>query len=62
VAADDWPLVSDVFWSVHPQDVNGAQAVWRSFRDFAVAAGYDSRPAAERDFRSFIRSVGSSAA
>jgi len=62
VAADDWPLVSDVFRSVHPQDVNVAQAVWRSFREFAVAAGYDARPAAERDFGSSIRSVGSSAA
>jgi len=62
VAADDWPLVSDVFRSVHPQDVNGAQAVWRSFREFAVAAGYDAPPAAERDFGSFIRSVGISAA
>jgi len=62
VAADDWPLVSEVFRSVHPQDVNGAQAVWRSFREFAVAAGYDARPAAEGEFRSFIRCVGSSAA
>jgi len=61
-AEDDWPLISDVSRSVHPQDVNGAQAVWRSFRAFAVAAGYDGRPAAERDFGSFIRSVGSSAA
>jgi len=62
VAEDDWPLVSDVFRSVRPQDVNGAQAVWRSFRALAVAAGYDARPAAEREFGSFIRSVGSSAA
>jgi len=62
VAADDWPLVSDVFRSAHSQDVNGAQAVWRAFREIAVAAGYDAWPAAERDFGSFIRSVGSSAA
>jgi len=62
VEEDDWPLVSDVFRAFHPQDVNGAQAVWRSFRAFAVAAGYDARPAAERDFGSFIRSVDSSAA
>jgi len=62
VAADDWPLVSDVFRSAHSQDVNGAQAVWRAFREFAVAAGYDARPAAERDFGSLIRSFGSSAA
>jgi len=62
VAADDWPLVSDVFRSIHPQDVNGAQAVRRSFREFAVAAGYDARPAAERAFGSFIPSIGSSAA
>jgi len=62
VAADDWPLFSDVFRSVHPQDVNGAQAVWRSFREFAVAAGYDARLAAERGFGSFIGSVGSGAA
>jgi len=46
VAEDDWPLVSDVFRSVYPQDVTGAQAVWRSFRELAVAAGYDARPAA----------------
>ena len=62
VAAEDWPLVGDVFRSVHPQDGNGAQAVWRSFREFAVAVGYDARPAAESDFGSLIRSVGSSAA
>jgi len=62
VAADNWPLVSDVFRSAHPQDANGAQAVWRAFREFAVAAGYDARPAAERDFGSFIRSGGRSAA
>jgi len=62
VAADDWPLVSDVFRSAHPQDANGAQAVWWSFRQFGVGAGYDARPAAERYFGSFIRSVGSSAA
>jgi len=61
VAVDDWPLVSDVFRSVHPQDVNGAQAVWRTFRKFAAATGYDARPAAERDFGSFISSVGGSA-
>jgi len=62
VAAEDWPLVNDVFRSVHPQDVNGVQAVWRSYREFAVGAGYDARPAAERAFGSFIRSVYSSAA
>jgi len=62
VAADYWPLISDVFRSAHPQDSNGAQAVWRAFREFAVAAGYDARPAAERDSGSFIRSVRSSAA
>jgi len=60
VVADDWPLVSDVFRSAHSQEVNGAQAVWRAFRELAVAAGYDARPAAERDFGSFIPSVGSS--
>jgi len=32
--------------------------VWRAFRELAVAAGYDARPAAERDFGSFIPSVG----
>jgi len=62
VAADDWSLVSDDFRSAHPQNANGAQAVWRAFREFAVAAHDDARPAAERDFGSFIRSVGSSAA
>ena len=62
VAADNWPLFSDVFRCADPQDSNGAQAVWRAFREFAVAAGSDARPAAERDFGSFIRSVGSSAA
>jgi len=36
--------------------------VWPAFRKFAVAAGYDARPAAECDLGSFIRSVGSSAA
>jgi len=60
VAADDWPLVSEVFRSAHPQDANGAHAVWRALREFAEAAGHDARPAAERDFRSFISSVGSS--
>ena len=62
VAADDWPLVSDVFRSARPQDANGAQAVWRAHREFDVAAGYDVRPAAGRDFGSFIRSVGSGVA
>jgi len=62
VAEDDWPLVSDVFRSAHTQDVTGAEAVLRSFREFAVAAVYDARPASERDFGSFIRSVGRSAA
>jgi len=62
VVVDYWPLVSDVFRSAHPRDANGAQVVWRAFREFAVAAGYDARPAAERDFGSFIRSVVSSAA
>jgi len=61
-AVADWPLVSDVFWSGHPQDANGTHAVWRAVREFAVAAGCDARPAAERDFGSFIRSVCSSAA
>jgi len=46
VSADDWPLVSDVFRSAHPQDANGAQAVSRALREFAVAAGIDARPAA----------------
>jgi len=57
VAADDWPLVRDVFRSAHPQDAKRAQDVWRAFREFAVAAGYDARSAAERDVGSFIRSV-----
>ena len=62
VAADEWLLVSDIFRSAHPRDANGAQALWRAFRELAVAAGYEARPAAEREFRSFIRSVFSSAA
>jgi len=62
VAAEDWPLFSDVFRYAHPQDANGAQAVWQAFREFASAAGYDARPAAERDFGTFIRSVGSGSA
>jgi len=62
VAAEDWPLVSDVFGSAHPQDADGAQALWRAFREFAKAAGYDARPAAERAFGAFICSGGSSAA
>jgi len=35
--------------------------VWLSFWEFAKAAGYDDRPAADRDFASFVRSVGGSA-
>jgi len=48
VATADWPLVIDVFQPAHPQDVNGAHAVWRSFREFVMAAGYDVWPAADR--------------
>ena len=62
VAADDWLLVSDVCRSAHSQHANGTHAVWRAFREFAAAAGYDARPTAEHEFGSFIRSVGSSAA
>jgi len=62
VAAADWPLVSNVFRSFHPQDAIGTHAVWRAFREFAAAAGYDARLSAERDFGSFIRCVGSSTA
>jgi len=61
-AAANWPLVSDVsFRSAHHQDANGTHGVWLAFREFAAAAGYDARPATERDLRSFIRSVGGSA-
>jgi len=62
VAAADRPLVSNVFRSSHLQDAIGTHAVWRAFREFAAAAGYDARLSAERDFGSFIRSVGSSSA
>jgi len=61
VATADRQLVSDVFQPAHPHNVTGAHAVWRSFRKFAKAAGYDSRPAADRDFASFVRSVSGSA-
>ena len=36
--------------------------MWRAFRELAVAASYDARPAGARDFGSFIRPVGSRAA
>ena len=62
VASVEWPLVSDVFRPAHPQDAGEAATVWRAFRAFAKAAGYEARPAAERDFTSFVRSVGDSAA
>jgi len=61
IATADWPLVSDVFHLAHTQETNGAHAVWRSWRKFAKAAGYDARPAADRDFALFICSVGGSA-
>ena len=61
VASADWQLVSDVFQPAHPRDTGGAHAVWRSFQEFAKTAGYDDRPAADRDFASFVRSVGGSA-
>ena len=61
VATAAWPLVSDVLQPAHPQDTGGAHAEWGSFRDFAQSAGYDDRPAADRDFVSFVRSVGGSA-
>ena len=62
VASADWPLVSDVFLPAHPHDAGEAAAVWRAFKEFAKVAGYGTRPAAERDFASFVRSVGDSAA
>lgn len=31
--------------------------MWRSFRDFAKAAGYDARQAAYRDFACFVSFV-----
>jgi len=34
----------------------------RAFKEFAKVAGYGTRPAAERDFAFFVRSVGDSAA
>jgi len=36
--------------------------VWRAFKEFAKVAGYGTRLAAERDFASFVRSVGDIAA
>jgi len=62
VASADWLLVSDVFLQAHPHDAGEAAAVWRAFKEFAKVAGYGTRPAAERDFASFVRSVGDSAA
>jgi len=62
VASADWPLVSDVFLPAHPHDAGEAAAVWWAFKQVAKVAGYGTRPAAERDFASFVRSVGDSAA
>jgi len=62
VASADWPPVSDVFLPAHPHDAGEAAAVWRAFNELAKVAGYGTRPAAERDFASFARSVGDSAA
>jgi len=62
VASADWPLVSDVFRPAHPHDAGQAAAVWRDFKEFAKVAGYGTRPATERDFASFVCSVGDSAA
>jgi len=62
VASADWPLVSDVFLPAHSHDAGEAAAVWRAFKYFAKVAGYGTRPAAECDFASFVRSVGDSAA
>jgi len=61
VATAYWPLRSDAFQQAHRQDAGGAHAVWRSFRVFSKAAGFDDRPAADRDFAPFARSVGGSA-
>jgi len=61
VASADWPLVSDVFLPAHPHDAGEAAAVWRAFKKFAKVAGYGTRPAAECDLASFVRSVGDSA-
>ena len=62
VTAAYWPLVSDFFRPAHPQHVIEMHTVWPILREIADAAGYSARPAAERDFGSFIRSFGSSAA
>jgi len=62
VASDDWPLVSDVFLPTHPHDADEAAAVWPAFQEFAKVAGYGTRRATERDFDSFVLSVGDRAA
>jgi len=62
VASADWPLVSDVFLPAYPHDAGEAAAVWRAFEEFGNMAGYSTRPVAESDFASFVRSVGDSAA
>jgi len=62
VASADWPLVSDVFLPAHPHDADEAAAVWPAFKDLAKVAEYGTRRATERDFASFVRSVGDSAA
>jgi len=62
VASADWPLVSDVFCQAHPHDAGEAAALWRAFKEFAKVVGHGNRPATERDFASFVRSVGDSAA
>jgi len=62
VVSADWPLVSDVFLPAHPHDAGEAAAVRRAFKEFVKVAGYGTRPAAERDFASFVRSVMDSAA
>ena len=62
VASADWPFVSDVFLQAHPHDAGEAAAGCRAFKEFAKVAGAGTRPAAERDFASFVRFVGDSAA
>jgi len=62
VASADSPLVSDAFLPANPHDAGEAAAEFRALEEFVKVAEYCTQPATERDFASFVRSVGNSAA
>jgi len=57
LSAVDWPHDRDAFEAAHPRDAPIIASEVEAFWDFTSVAGYDARPAGERNFASLVRSV-----